>query len=387
MKKKIIIIGAGLGGATLAIALIQRGFKVKVYEQAAILQELGAGLTVPATAMRSFNSLGIWERVRDICTLSAGFTFVHYKTGEILTGTPDYDFTHKPENPNQGAHTHRAYMHKLLVDVVQELDPQAIVTDHRLRTLTQTGDTVTVEFENGARDSADAVIGCDGLHSVTHRLLFGENKPTFTGVVALRTTVPTEKVKQYLGGGRASKFVGPDRGFNRYSIKNGTQINCVALVKSDKFKAEGWSNRSSREEMMEYYGDFHSDVTGIIENAPDDSIYRWALYDRDPLQNWTKGRVTLLGDAAHPMLPYLGQGATQATDDAIVLARALDQYDDVEEAFAAYQAVRIPRTAFIIAASRQQAAALNQPDPYRYKELRMDGAQSISGYDASTVPI
>jgi salicylate hydroxylase len=198
--------------------------------------------------------------------------------------------------------------------------------------------------------------------------------------------IPRENVEPYLSGGRSMKFVGPHRGFSRYGIRRGTLINCVALAKADAWRQEGWSHPCSRDELLELYQGFHRDVIGLIENAPENNIFKWALYDREPLTNWTVGRATLLGDAAHPMLPYLAQGATAAIEDALVLARALEAHDDHASAFAVYQANRIPRTTTQMRSSRDQAAALDQADPYRYAARRSDPA-AMNVYDPVTVPV
>ncbi len=385
-KRRVMIVGGGLGGATLALALIKRGFSVRVFEQMPVLLEQGAGLTVPGNAMRVFKALGIWERVRDISVWQAGGPFVHYATGEILTGIPDYDWVKKPQNTDQLGHTHRGALHMLLAKAIQEIEPDAFVLGHRLKTFTQNDSSVSAEFENGATAEGDMLVGCDGLLSAAQKTMFGERAPRFTGVVAIRVMIPADTVQPYLTGGRFINYVGPTSGFLRYGVMGGTLINCVALVRTDKFQGEGWNNRSSREELLEFYRDFHPDVIGLINNAPEDGIFKWALYDRDPLPLWSRGRATLLGDAAHPMLPFLGQGATMAIEDGIVLARALEAYDDAEKAFAAYEAVRRPRTTQIMEASRRQGEALTQPDPSTYK-----GGETVNGidrnYDASTVPV
>ena len=385
-KKRVMVVGGGLGGATLALALLKRGFSVRVFEQAPVLMEQGAGLTLPPNAMKVFKALGIWERVRDISVWQAGGPFVHYATAEILTGEPDYDWVKKPQNTDQLGHTHRGALHMLLVKAIREIEPDAFAIGHRLKNFTQTDTGVTAEFENGATAHGDILVGSDGVFSVAQGVMFGHREPRFTGIIAVRAMIPADKVQPYLTGGRFMNYVGPTCGFLRYGVMGGTLINCVALIKTDKYLGEGWDNRSSREELMEFYHDFHPDVIGLINNAPEDGIFKWALYDRDPLPLWSQGRATLLGDAAHPMLPFLGQGATMAIEDGIVLARALEAYDDVSTAFAAYEAVRRPRTAQMMESSRRQGEALTQPDPYHYK-----GGETVGGidrgYDAGTVPV
>jgi salicylate hydroxylase len=202
----------------------------------------------------------------------------------------------------------------------------------------------------------------------------------------MRTMIPSDRVKPFLTGGRFMNYVGPTASFLRYGVVEGTLINCVALVKTDKWQTEGWDNASSRDELLEIFGDFHPDVVGLIMNAPDGSIFKWALFDRDPLPAWSRGRVTLLGDAAHPMLPYLGYGATTAIEDGLVLARCLDAHDDYRDAFRAYENARRERTALLMLASRAQGEAMTQPDPRGYAAKKID-LGDMRDYDATTVPV
>ncbi len=383
----VAIIGAGIGGLTLAIALVQRGFRVTVHEQAPELGELGAGLTVPPTSMRVFHALGLWERVRDITVRSTGMTFVHYQSGEILHGVPDREWTRKPDSVDQGGQTHRAQLHALLVEELNVRQPEAVALGQRLVALEQNADGVRARFENGASVESDLLVSCDGIHSSGLPLILGAPNPaTFTGVVAIRCLVPRDRVEPYVARARSMKYVGPGRGFSRYGVHEGRLINCIALAKTDRWREEGWSHRCSRRELLDLYGDFHPEVLGIIENAPEDALFKWALYDRDPLATWSRGRATLLGDAAHPMLPYLAQGATAAIEDALTLARALETYEDYAEAFRRYETIRLPRTTEQMLASRAQGAALNQSDPYAYSERRED-PNRLFAYDPVTVPL
>jgi salicylate hydroxylase len=385
-RRRVMIIGGGLGGATFALALAQRGFDVKVYEQAPVLTEQGAGLTLPPSAMRVFKALGVWERVRDITVKQSGGPYVHYKTAEVLRGTYDHDWVKKPATTDEPGHTHRGAVHMLLANAVLEIAPDAFVMGHRMKDFHETDSGITAEFENGATASADILVGCDGLHSVAHNVMFGPRKPRFTGVVAMRTMIPGDTVRPFLKDGRFVNYVGPTASFLRYGVMDGNLINCVALARTDRWLTEGWVNASSRAEFLEIYGDFHPDVIGLINHAPEDSFFKWALYDRDPLDAWSMGRATLLGDAAHPMLPFLGHGATTAIEDGLVLARCLEAYDDIADAFRAYEGARRERTAAIMLASRAEGEALAQSDPYKYSQMSVD-LSAFRGYDAMTAPI
>ncbi len=383
----IAIVGAGIGGLTLAIALVQRGFRVSVHDQSPALVELGAGLTVPPTSMRVFNALGIWEKVRDITVRSTGMTYVHYQSGQILHGVPDQEWTRKPDSVDQGGQTHRAELHALLVEELNRREPHAVLLGRRLTSLEQDAYGVFVRFENGASVEADLLVSCDGIHSSGLPLILGTANPaTFTGVIAIRCLVPRDRVEKYVARARSMKYVGPGRGFSRYGVQQGRLINCIALAKTDRWREEGWSHRCTRRELLDLYADFHPEVLGLIEHAPADDIFKWALYDRDPLATWTNGRATLLGDAAHPMLPYLAQGATAAIEDALTLARALETYSDYAEAFRRYERIRLPRTTEQMLASRAQGVALNQSDPYAYTDRRED-PNRLFAYDPVSVPL
>jgi salicylate hydroxylase len=386
-QKHVIIVGAGIGGLTLAIALLQRGFAVSVHEQSPVLGELGAGLTVPPTSMRVFNALGIWDKVREITVRSTGMTFVHYQTAEILHGTPDHEWTRKPTSVDHGGQTHRAMLHTLLVDEVTALAPDAIVLGHRLKSLDQDDSGVRVGFDNGDVVDGDLLVSCDGLRSVGYRLILGADNPAkFTGIVAIRCMVPRDRAEPFITGGRSMKYVGPAIGFSRYGVRQGSLINCIALAQTGSWREEGWTFPCSKDEFRDLYRDFHPDVRGLIDNAPDGAIFKWALFDRDPVTVWSSGRATLLGDAVHPMLPFLGQGATAAIEDALVLARALESYDDHETAFRQYEQVRRPRTTTQMRQSRVQADALSQPNPYDYTALRAVPEQ-LFAYDPVTVAV
>ena len=376
---KIIVVGGGLGGLTLAIGLVREGFEVEVHEQAPELREVGAGLTLPVNAMRVFDAIGVWEKVRDVCALATGAAFVHYQTLEILTGSYSYSWNQRPTSPEQGGNTHRGQVHALLAAELATIAPGAICLNHRLKAVAQDEHGIVAEFENGDTTRGSLLVGADGIASATQTLLLGHSVPTvFTGVVAYRAIVPrTASLEPFLTGGRSVKYVGPGRGLNRYGIMDGSALNCVALVKTSAWTEEGWTHHCTREEFLELFADFHEDCRQVIQHAPEGHMFKWALRDRDPLPCWQSGRATLLGDAAHPMLPYMSQGACAAIEDAWVLIRCLKAYDDYDEAFKSYEANRLPRTSLLMRASRAQGEALNQDNPYDYPKLRPNRAPVV----------
>ena len=387
-KPKVLVIGGGLGGLTLAIGLVRAGFSVEVHEQAADLREVGAGLTLPANAMRVFDAVGVWDKVKDVASLAGGAAFVHYQTLEILTGQNHYDWTAHPTSTEQPGVAHRSDVHNVLIEAFSVLRPNGLFLGHRLKHFTQDGKGVRAVFENGDIAEGDILVGCDGISSVAQKVMFGESVPTiFTGVVAYRCLVPrVASLEPYLTGGRSVKYVGPGAGLNRYGIRSGSMLNCIALVKTDTWEQEGWAHPCSREEFLALFSEFHEDCQQVIKHAPEKDIFKWALRDREPLEGWQKGRATLLGDAAHPMLPYLSQGATSAIEDAMVLVRCLTSYNDYDDAFKAYEANRLPRTTMLMRMSRVQGDALNQVDPYEYPNLRPNRGPVVN-YDPILVPV
>lgn len=389
-KPKILVIGGGIGGMVTAIGLVKKGFEVEVHEQTKVLKEIGAGLTIPRNSMRTFDAIGIWPQVAAVSSGGGkgGGAYVHYQTREILTGSLGFDWDSHPTSPEQGGLAHRAHVHDILVGEFRRIAPGKLFLDHHLETFTQDRKGVRATFANGDHAEGELLIGCDGISSVCQKTMFGQLMPTtFTGVVAFRTLVPrTEQLQPYLTEGVSCKYVGPSAGLNRYGIAGGKILNCVALVKTDSWDKEGWTTPTTHEEFLSYFRDFHENAQQIIKQAPADNLFKYGLRDREPLPTWIKGRAVLLGDAAHPMLPYLARGATAAIEDAMVLIRAMDQYQDYGDAFAAYEKDRLWRTTAYMRKSREQGDALNQAKPEDYPKLRPD-TTLMRDYDPVTTPI
>lgn len=386
-KPRILIAGAGLGGLTAAIALAQRGFAVTVCEQADALREVGAGLTVSPAAERVLAALGLHDQVRARASYTRNMVFAHYRTGRILSGIPDHgDGT----QPGGGIHIHRAEMHELLAGKLEQVAPGSLQLDHRLVDIAEgaEGEPVVATFANGNRIEADLLVGADGIRSILRARLWGDGTPEFTGQVAFRFMLPAEVAAPYLGElGRAAVYQGPGRVFNRYTLRKGTLVNCVGITQSDAWNIEGWSQPAERAEMLALYHDWHPDVVALMERADERQLIKWGLFARAPLPRWQRGRVTLLGDAAHPMLPFLGLGAAMAIEDGMVLARALEQSPDAR-GLAVYEANRHVRTGRIADLSRRQGELFQQRDPDAYDPAQAPAHDpSLQDYDPVTVPL
>ena len=357
----VLVIGAGLGGLTAAIALKQQGIAVELFEAANQLEETGAGLTLARGAQFVFRDLGIQSAVA-ACACPAGkLPFLHYQTARVLMGT------HDPGNgsPDDGQadivrHCYRADLQTVLIAETARLDIP-IHTARRLIALEDDGKAVTARFADGASARGTALIGADGVRSAVRTVLAPGDVPRFTDHVAYRFQVPAALAAPHMALGRSAIFMGPKCSFNRYTMSGGAVVNCVGLVETNQVVEEGWSIPAAKREVAEAFAGCHPDVLGMISAAG--SIIKWGLYDRTPLKQWTRGRVALLGDAAHAMLPFLGMGAALAIEDGWALARAFVLEQEVEAALARYQAARMPRAELLNAMSKRQGEVTHAIDP------------------------
>jgi salicylate hydroxylase len=391
-KPHVLIVGAGLGGLTAGIALVQRGFAVDIFEAASALREVGAGLTVSRSAQAVFAEIGLLDKVRQTASLTSRMAFLHYKSGRILTGAIDAsDGVWDPGKPKGAIHIHRADMHELLAARFTELAPGRLHLGKRLTDLKDASGPVQISFADGSGAHGDLLIGADGVRSVVCEKLWGGSPPRFTEQVAYRFMVPDDLAAPFMEkAGRAALFVGPGRVFTRYTLRGGKIVNCVAITQSQGWPnqdiAGGWSTPGTIAEMLSLFDGWHPDVTGLMAAAPPEHLIKWALYDRPPLPSWQRGRITLLGDAAHPMLPFLGLGAAMAIEDGMVLARALEAQSDVG-GLALYEQMRIPRVNRIAELSRIQGELTQTQNPDDYNpETAPAQDDSIQTYDPVTVP-
>ena len=220
------------------------------------------------------------------------------------------------------------------------------------------------------------------------RQFFDNREPEFAGQVAFRCLIPRAEAEPYLKMGNAVVSIGAARTFNRYLIRNGALVNVVAIGKSDRWREEGWNTPASITEFLEEYGDFHPDVTGLIRHAPRDNLIKWGLFTRPPISDWSLGRIILVGDAAHPILPFLGLGAALAMEDGVVLARALEATPDPIRAFAAYQTARHNRVEDVRVRTIRQGEIIQAADPDR-QDMNQSPSQDrrMFDYDPCTIPI
>ncbi len=359
--ERVAIIGAGLGGLTCAIALRQQGIAVDIYEAANRIEETGAGLTLGLGAQYVFRALGVQSGVAAQACPAGNLPFLHYRTGDILLGALDMgDGQGDNGTANLIRHIYRADLQKVLLAKLDQLGGRTH-TGFRLQRYEQNSDEAIAHFDNGESITAPVLIGADGVRSAVRAQMFPDDAPRFTGHVAYRFLVPMKHAAPFMALGRSAIFIGPKRTFNRYTMAQGTIVNGAALVETGEEVPEGWSTAASVDELTAAFDGWHPDVAGLINEAG--SIIKWGLYDRAPLKTWSDGRVTILGDAAHAMLPFLGMGAAMAIEDGCVLAQMLAGCDSAEMALAGYEKRRLPRTEEVHHASKVQGEITQSIDP------------------------
>ncbi len=349
-KLHVAIVGAGMGGLAAAAALLKVGIGVTVYEQARQFTRLGAGIQIGCNAMHVLRGLGLEDRLRADTFYPRSWNNRDWKSGEVL-----FDMLFgSPAEGKYGAPyllAHRGDLHAALVSAVP---PEHVKLDHRLSGIEQGADgTVRLGFANGHVAEADAAIGADGTHSITRDILFGKSEPTFTGRIAYRTVYPAHLLGDFQVE-NCTKWWGEDRHIVVYPVKpDRSEIYFVTSQPEPGFEIESWSATGDTRVLREAFSGFHPEVQKIVGAAPD--VHKRPLVDREPLERWIDGNVALLGDACHPMTPYMAQGAAMAIEDGAVLARCLEDVDrsGVATALRRYERNRQERTAKIQLTSRQ----------------------------------
>ncbi|GHA93946.1 monooxygenase [Algimonas arctica] len=364
---KILIAGGGIGGLTAALACAHFGHEVLVFEQADALGDVGAGIQIPPNAMKVFRALGIAERIaRDAVQPTAIETRMGL-SGRTVFSVPLRDDRGEDLAANLwGApylHIHRADYILALKDALEDHPSITLKFGATVSAIDQTDLSVTLSLSDGTHYRGDLLIGADGLHSFVRTWMQGPDRPRFTGNIAWRAVVPVELLGADAPSATACAWMGPGRHAVTYQLRGGTLANFVGVVEQVEPIAEGWSARGRKADALNDFAGWHPTITKLIAAVPDDALFRWALYDRDPLSHWTQGRVTLLGDAAHPMLPFLAQGAAMAVEDAWVLAAEITESDDLAAALQIYQATRRPRTSRVQAGSRKNAKTFHKRTP------------------------
>jgi salicylate hydroxylase len=345
---RVAIIGGGIGGLTAANALSRAGIEVAVYEAAAELKEIGAGVALHPNAMKVLRAIGVEDGVRKVAGRAPCRVMRNWKTGRVISKT-----TQQQQAASfgiRGATVHRAD----LLDVLAGALPPGLVTlGQRCTDVRPDGEVAVARFADGGEVEADVIVGADGIHSAVRASLFGPDTPRFTGKICYRAVVPAGAVRGARPATESSQWLGPHGTIVLYPLRGEELINVVCHYDDEDYRHESWIAECGREEVLERYRGWHESLIRLFGAA--DTWYKWALYDRDPIPRWTRGRVTVLGDAAHPMLPYLGQGACQAIEDGAVLATALAaEAGDPRTGLARYERTRRPRASRVVLTARER---------------------------------
>jgi salicylate hydroxylase len=354
---RISIIGGGIGGLTAALALQRFGYRVAIFEQAQKLREFGAGVIITPNAMHALHFLGVGERVAKEAGPTEAYLVRHFNTGEVMkVRASGRDYIER-----FGADYHQVHRGDLLAalaDAVFRNDPDCVFLEHCFETLTQDQEKILAKFSNGSATASDVLIGCDGNTSKVRADVFGDKAVNYTGQIAFRALLPIANVPAGIAERPYAMFVGVNRLLLHYPLRHRSIMNVIAISREPAWQQEGWRIPATIEEFVSFYGDLHPDALELIRRISPGSLFKWGLRDREPLQQYTKGRVAMLGDAAHPMTPFLGQGACMAIEDALILGRAFALATTPEDAFQAYENTRRERANGVQLASRQQADEL-----------------------------
>jgi salicylate hydroxylase len=346
-RDPIIIVGAGIGGLTCALALLQRGFAVEVYEQAPELREIGAGVQISANGTRVLRTLGVEPALDACCVRPHAKEVRHWRTGRTWK-LFDLGVVSEERYGAPYIFMHRGDLHRILADAVRARAPDAIRQGARCVGLEQRADSVVLRLDGGATARGRLLIGADGVHSAVRAQVFGAGRPEFTGCMAWRAVIPAKRLSKGVPMA-GTNWLGPGRHIVHYPLRRGEVLNFVGMVDRD-WRVESWTEQGSREEVIADFAGWHEDVQAIVQAI--ETPYKWALVVREPMMRWSEGRVTLLGDACHSTLPDLAQGACMAIEDGFILARCLEASgNDHAAAFARYEAARIPRTTQIVRGS------------------------------------
>jgi salicylate hydroxylase len=391
----VVVVGGGIGGLCAAVSLMARGIDVTVLEGARALQPIGAGIQVAPNACRVLANLDLLDEVRHRSVAPEAILVRSHRRGRVLHTTTlgnavvdEYGFPY--------LHVHRADLVEVLAAALPD---DTIRLGSRVTGVDDDRERCRITTEDGSVVEADAVIGADGIHSAVRELLFGADEPTFSGYVCWRGLVPADRLTDWNLPRVCEAYYGPNCSAVSYYVSSGELYNFVGIVPADdQWRSEDWTAQGDPADLRRDFADFHAPVRAVA--AEIEQPLKWAIYDRDPLDAWSVGRVTLLGDAAHAMLPYLAQGACQAIEDAAVVARCLERWPDrPEHALAVYEAVRRPHTTRVQHAARRGETTFHLSDwrevwrrNHALRDAQVRGTVGsptgwLYGHDALTEPL
>lgn len=372
-SRPIAIVGGGLAGLAAANALASLGIKAEVFELAAALGEVGAAVNTSPNANKALMAIGLAEKIAAVATSSPGIYTRNMQTGEFL------EFRDRRKTSARYAAPYYTFHRADLLEALASgLDPRSIHLGHRLTGIEERDASVALSFANNVTIEADIVIGADGVRSVIRRALYGDDNPTYTGQMVWRALLKGSDVPaEVLEPTGHIQWVGPGCHLLAYYIRGTALVNIVTQEDTDKWVAEGWSTRGDPDEMRLSFPNPEPRLATLLSIVTECS--KWGLFTRPLTENWGRGRIQLIGDAAHAMLPNAGQGACQAFEDAYILARWLAAERDPVEAFANFRRIRIPRVHAVQRLSMANARFKHMRDSATQKAMIASGERSVQG--------
>jgi salicylate hydroxylase len=364
---KILIAGGGIGGLAAAACLLKAGIDVDIYEQAPELAEVGAGIQMSANPTRVLYDLSLQEEMDTLGYRPETYRFVIYSTSEVLQQIQMGDAYVKKHGVPYYV-IHRADFLKILEDKVRALKPDCIHLNSTVTGFRESATGVELHLADGSKIEGDALIGADGIKSPIRSQIVGEQPAHYTGDIAWRIIVPMSSLTKEDEISTVDIWPGPGRHAVTYPIRSGKMMNFVGVVAYQGLSEESWTAKRPWSELKADFDGWHPRITRIIDAADKDQCFRWALNNRKPVEGWSTDRATLLGDAAHPTLPYMAQGAAMAIEDAAVLCRTIQSESSVSAAFDLYQRNRYERTAKIVNESSANRGLFRRNSPEELKE-------------------
>ncbi|MGB0922474.1 MAG: FAD-dependent monooxygenase [Alphaproteobacteria bacterium] len=357
---KVLISGGGIGGLTTALACLHYGHDVQIFEQATAMGAVGAGIQIPPNAMKIFQALGVEDKIRANAFQPEAIETRMGESGITLFTIP----LARQAITRWGApylHIHRADYIAALAECLTAAAPSALMMEAQAESYTQDDNSITLHLDDGRHFSGDVLIAADGIHSRLRHQMLGKDEARFTGNVAWRAVVPIDQLGAFAPNPTACAWMGAGRHAVTYRLRRGKLANFVGVVEREDWTKESWNEPGAPADALQDFAQWHPTITRLLEAVNPDALFRWALFDRKPLPQWTHGRAALLGDAAHPMLPFMAQGAAMAVEDAWAIAAELSKPDaNITDALASYQRRRHARTVMLQNASRANAKTFHQ---------------------------
>jgi salicylate hydroxylase len=383
----LVVVGGGIGGLAAALCLARSGHAVTVLEQAPAIGEVGAGIQLSPNATRVLFALGLQSALEAVAFRPEATEMRQWRTGRFIATTPLGDAATR-QFGFPYFHIHRGDLITVLERAVRMTSGIRLVTGTRVERVFEQHDKVVVDGAFGTL-AADALIGADGIRSVVRAHLFGSAQPVFTGNIAWRLLIPANDLPPGMVRPAVTAWWGPGAHVVHYFVRRGELVNCVFVREQRGWEVESWTEPGDPAELQAAYRGWHEHVRTLTQHAARDTLFKWALFDRPPMPAWSRGRMTLLGDACHATLPFMAQGAAMAIEDAAVLGACLDSSADVAQGLLRYEELRRPRTAGIQLGSRRNAEVFHLRGLKAWARNRAAGQAAkrllaVYGYDALT---